>query len=203
MDFRFLHFTLSNQGEGVFLGVSRRRDAAEESPGMNKYEQIIQLFREIRVPLYSYLVCLGLEASEADDIVQEAFLRLHTQLRSGTKIEEPRAWTFRVARNLAFNFHRDHRRLVLHSALGPEDAARLQGRHAPEEDPENLYMKEETIMRLDEAMAHLTEPQRQCVHLRAQGLRYREIATVLGITVSSAAELLQRAIVRLAEELRG
>ena len=57
------------------------------------------------------------------------------------------------------------------------------------------------MRRLDAGIAQLTEPQRQCLYLRAQGLRYREIAVVLGISVSSAAELLQRAVVKLNGEL--
>jgi RNA polymerase sigma-70 factor (ECF subfamily) len=148
-------------------------------------------------------VYLGLDPSEADDMVQESFLRLHRQLQSGTKIEEPRAWVFRVARNLALNFHRDHRRLVPEAELTSGRGAQGQWLNDPEQSPESLYMRKETLMRLDAGMARLTEQQRQCVHLRVQGLRYREIATVLGISISSAAELLQRAIVRLASEIHG
>ena len=134
-------------------------------------------------------------------MVQETFLRLHSQLRTGTRIDEPRAWAFRVARNLSFNFHRDHRRLVPESVLDEEQGRRWQQLCDADQSPESIYIRKETLMRLDACIGRLTEQQRHCVLLRVQGLRYREIAAVLGISASSAAELLQRAIIRLAGEI--
>jgi RNA polymerase sigma-70 factor, ECF subfamily len=177
--------------------------AIEERRSLTHRERVIQLFREIRTSLYSYLVCVGLKPHEADDIVQEAFLRLYRELELGTKIEEPRAWVFRVARNVSLNMQRDQRRLVCEADLGSEDETKLEQSCHPEPNPEQLYLKKEVMFRLDIGIAKLTEQQRQCVYLRAQGLRYREIAVVLGVSVSSAAEILQRAIVRLTGEING
>jgi RNA polymerase sigma-70 factor, ECF subfamily len=188
---------------GLALQLPLASPAPQEHGILNHREQIIQLFREIRPPLYSYLVCTGLRPQEADDIVQETFLRLHCQLESGAKIEEPRAWVFRVARNASLNTQRDQRRLVSETDLDPRDDLNLRRRCDPTENPEELYLSKEATQRLDAGIAQLTEPQRQCLYLRAQGLRYREIAVVLGVNVSSAAELLQRAIVRLAGKLHG
>jgi len=175
----------------------------EERRILSHREQIIQLFREIRTPLFSYLVCMGLKPHEADDVVQEAFLRLHCQLECGAKIEEPRAWVFRVARNASLNMQRVQRRLVSETNLDQDEDFNLLQRCDPGKNPEELYLSKEAMQRLGAGIAKLTEPQRQCVYLRAQGLRYREIAVVLGVNVSSAAELLQRAIVRLAGEIHG
>jgi RNA polymerase sigma-70 factor (ECF subfamily) len=185
------------------LPVLLGRNAIEERRILNHRERVIQLFREIRLPLYGYLVCIGLKPHEADDIVQEAFLRLHRQLESGVNIEEPRAWVFRVAHNVSLNAQRVQRRLVPESDLDPKEGSKLEQRCDPEPNPEELYLRKEVMQRLDAGIAHLTEQQRQCVYLRAQGLRYREIAVVLGVSVSSAAEMLQRAIVRLAGEIHG
>ena len=51
------------------------------------------------------------------------------------------------------------------------------------------------------AIAQLPQRQRECLHLRAEGLRYREIAEVLGITTSGVSESLKRAVLRLMNEL--
>lgn len=161
-------------------------------------EQILRFYREMRVSLYSYLVCVGLRPQDADDILQDAFLRLHRQIRSGEHISEPRAWLFRVARNLSLNLCRDQRRLVY--AADPYMDTQLREPHHHDHDPEAHYLKKEALLRLDAGIARLTEQQQHCIHLRAQGLRYREIASILGVSVSSAAELLQRAIVRLAKD---
>jgi RNA polymerase sigma-70 factor (ECF subfamily) len=152
----------------------------------------------MRLPLYSYLVCVGLRPQDADDVVQDSFLRLHQCLQAGERISEPRAWLFRVGKNLSLNFCRDQRRLI----YADDPYTHVQFREVPQSDhdPEAQYLKKEALLRLDAGIARLTESQQDCIHLRAQGLRYREIASVLGISVSSAAELLQRAIIRLAKD---
>src|SRR2546430_15404679 len=61
------------------------------------------LYRELRKPLLRYLVCLGLSADEAQDVVQDAFLSLHRHLTSGGSQENIRSWLFRVAHNAARN----------------------------------------------------------------------------------------------------
>jgi len=198
-----LRFADSANSHEFLLSTGLGLGATEERRDLNHREILVQLFREIRMPLYGYLVCIGLKPHEADDIVQEAFLRLHHQLESGVKIDEPRAWVFRVARNVSLNLQRVRRRLVFESDLDPKDESKLEQRFDPEMNPEALYLKKEVMTRLDAGIARLTEQQRHCVYLRSQGLRYREIAAVLGVSVSSAAELLQRAVVRLAGEIHG
>ena len=51
------------------------------------------------------------------------------------------------------------------------------------------------------AVRDLSPQQRNCLHLRAQGLRYREIAETMGISSSAVGEFLRRAVVRLKEAL--
>lgn len=195
------HLAAIGGDDGATLPLPLGHSAADERRDPSYREQIVQLFREIRTPLYSYLVCIGLKPHEADDIVQEAFLRLHRQLAAGGHIDEPRAWVFRVARNVSLNVHRVERRLISESDLDASSDLKLRQRQDPEQSPEDFYLKREAMRRLDAGIAQLTEAQRQCLYLRAQGLRYREIAVVLGISVSSAAELLQRAIVKLNGEV--
>jgi len=54
------------------------------------------------------------------------------------------------------------------------------------------------LRRLRSAYAQLTPRQRDCLLLRAEGLRYREIALVLGVSVQRVGEMMQRAINLLA-----
>jgi RNA polymerase sigma-70 factor (ECF subfamily) len=198
-----LHFAIAFDGDSTMLPGNPVPAVATERPNPANRDQLIRLFREIRMPLYGYLVCIGVKPHEADDVVQEVFLRLYQQLESGAKIEEPRAWLFRVARNLSLNLQRVQRRLVFEADMDPREESRLEELSAPEMNPEAHYLKSELMARLDAGVARLTEQQRHCIFLRSQGLRYREIADILGVSVSSAAELLQRAVVRLTGELNG
>ena len=81
--------------------------------------------------------------------------------------------------------------------------ARMQEEPGKGPTPEDSYLQKELDQRLVHCLAQLTEQQRQCLQLRVEGLKYREIATVMGISVSSVSELIQRAIVRLTGALHG
>src|SRR3989440_12993145 len=62
-------------------------------------DQVAQLFLEARDDVYRYLLSLGLYPPQAQEATQEVFLRLYTTLKKGEKIQNPRAWIFRVAHN--------------------------------------------------------------------------------------------------------
>src|SRR5580698_1011112 len=68
------------------------------------------LYRELRKPLLRYLVCLGLSSDEAQDVVQDAFLRLHRHLAAGGSQESIRSWVYRVAHNQARNRQKSYHR---------------------------------------------------------------------------------------------
>ncbi len=67
-------------------------------------------------------------------------------------------------------------------------------------DPEKLLLHQERLDRLHMAVLNLTPLQRQCLHLRAEGLRYREVAELLGLSVSTVVDAVRRATVKLARE---
>src|SRR5580700_7315307 len=63
-------------------------------------DQVAQLFLEARDDVYRYLLSLGLYPPQAQEGAQEVFLRLYATLKKGERIQNPRAWIFRVAHNL-------------------------------------------------------------------------------------------------------
>ena len=133
------------------------------------------LYRELRKPLLRYLVCLGLSSDEAQDVVQDAFLSLHRHLSAGGSQENIRSWLFRVAHNGARNRQNRYDRRF-GAPIDPEmDRPRTRPRrNAP-------CFRKKRFQRLENAMRHLPEAERECLLLRAGGLRYREIGEVLGI----------------------
>lgn len=106
-----------------------------------------------------------------------------------------RSWIYRVAHNLSVDLYRADRR-NLDASEESLRCAREQIDPAP--NPEEKYLQEEEFRRCDAAISTLTPQQRRCILLRAQGLRYREIADVLGIGIPTVCDLVHRAIVRLA-----
>jgi RNA polymerase sigma-70 factor (ECF subfamily) len=152
------------------------------------------LYRELRKPLLRYLVCLGLSADEAQDVVQDAFLSLHRHLDSGGSRENIRSWLFRVAHNAARNRQNRYERRF---AAPLEDGLALALNEAT---PEQVVLEKEKFSRLRKAIRLLTEPERECLLLRAGGLRYREIGEVLELSTSTVGDTVERAIRKLAEK---
>jgi RNA polymerase sigma-70 factor (ECF subfamily) len=69
-----------------------------------------------------------------------------------------------------------------------------------EATPEHVVLEKEKFRRLRKAIHLLTESERECLLLRAGGLRYREIGGVLGLSTSTVGDTVERAIRKLAEK---
>jgi RNA polymerase sigma-70 factor (ECF subfamily) len=152
------------------------------------------LYRELRKPLLRYLVCLGLSPDEAQDVVQDAFLTLHRHLAAGGSQQNIRGWLFRVAHNQARNRQNRYERRFAAPLEESIDAV------LDESNPEREVLDKEKFQRLQKAIRLLTDSERECILLRAGGLRYREIGEVLGIGTSTVADTVERAIRKLAEK---
>jgi len=156
--------------------------------------EVTTLYRELRKPLLRYLICLGLTSDEAQDVVQDTFLCLQRHLTSGGDQENIRGWLFRVAHNQARNRQTSyHRRFA--EALDGEKAFLVD-----DTTPEQVVLKKEKVRQVAAAIQLLTKSERECLLLRAGGLRYREIGEVLGIATSTVGETVERAIRKLAEK---
>jgi RNA polymerase sigma-70 factor (ECF subfamily) len=152
------------------------------------------LYRELRKPLLRYLVSLGLSGDEAQDVVQDAFLLLHRHLAAGGSQENLRGWLFRVAHNQARNRQNRYDR----NFGAPGDDERSAVSH--DATPERAVLEKEKFQQLGKAMRQLAASERECLLLRAAGLRYREIGEVLGIATSTVADTVDRAVKKLAEK---
>jgi RNA polymerase sigma-70 factor (ECF subfamily) len=158
---------------------------------MTKHEeQVTRAFEHSRDDVYRYLLTLGLRPPQAQEATQEVFLRLFVALEKGDLIQNERAWIFRVAHNLGVDLQARERTLP----LDPEVQASLRDTHR---GVEMTLIEQQRMSRIREAWKTLSGQQRQCLHLRAEGLRYREIAEAMGISISSVREFLSRAILRL------
>ena len=178
-------------GHAVLCGDLRIL-VSKQSGSARARQRIIDLYDHLRPSLRAYLCCLGMRADQAEDVIQDTFLRL---VRHGFEREEGdnlRAWIFRVAHNLSMDVHRSQKRC---SQGKDEEPRPIIREHAdPRPSPEQQVILDERMRQFENAFAQLTPKQRQCVLLRAEGFRYREIAVTLGISVQRVGELMQRSI---------
>jgi RNA polymerase sigma-70 factor (ECF subfamily) len=170
-------------------------DFAASASASTPDEAVVGLFDELREGLLRYLFSLGLATHDGEEIVQEAFLLLFQHLRNGKSRENLRGWVFRVARNLAFKLHRENQarlRQIVELDEGMNSRA-----FTNEANPEEQAWNRQRRVRLLAVVRALPEQDRECLFLRAEGLRYREIASVLGISLGSVAASMARVLARL------
>jgi RNA polymerase sigma-70 factor (ECF subfamily) len=120
----------------------------------------------------------------AEEIVQEAFLRLYQHLASGRPVGNHLHWILTVARNLAVDSVRTSRRECREPKSSTELRAELIPDSAP--TPEEAFLDQERSAEFDRLLATLPGIQRECLLLRACGVPFREIAKNLGISMREA-----------------
>lgn len=153
-------------------------------------ERFSELFLELSPALYRFLYYRTGESRVADDLVQEAFLKLWEHcdkvLPGGAK-----AYVYRVAANLSL-------KLLARKQVRRRYAALLPPREGTNEDPQRLLEEAEFAERLRAAIAGLPDGSREVFLLhRVEGLKYREIAERLGITQKAVEKRMHRALLDL------
>src|SRR5580765_577795 len=88
------------------MAVMQRDEASAAPP---KAETIEELFAALESPMLNYALRLAGALSVAEDIVQEAFMKLHAQFEN---VRAPRHWLYRAVHNLALNHRRDSGKII-------------------------------------------------------------------------------------------
>lgn len=153
--------------------------------------EIQALFEEGFPPLYRYCLRLTGDADVAQDVAQEAFVRL---VRDRVQGPPPalRAWLFRVAGNLIRDRYRvteNRRRLLEAHPVTPGGTP----------DPDSELERAETVARVREALDGLSDRDRTLLLMREEGFSYQEMAEAVGVKASSVGTLLARAQERFVE----
>jgi len=149
------------------------------------------LFEEEESGLLRFAVGLAGRRSVAEELVQEAFLRLH---RSWAEVENPRAWLYRTVRNLALNHLRDHPR---ETELDPE-AAPGDDRPAAER-----LGRDEAVGTVRLLLSELPAADRRLIHLKYhEELQYQEIGRRTGLSAGNVGFRLHHLLKSLADGLR-
>jgi RNA polymerase sigma-70 factor, ECF subfamily len=169
-------------------------DSATAAQPSEIERDILDLFNQYRNPLLRYTLSFGISMHDAEEIIQEVFLALFRHLQLGRSRRNLRGWIFRVAHNLALKQRCADKRSRDRIELD-ETVAGRQSDPAP--TPEEHLSAAQRRLRLLAVVEALPDADRSCLWLRAEGLRYREIASVLGISLGSVSMSLSRSLARL------
>jgi RNA polymerase sigma-70 factor, ECF subfamily len=155
--------------------------------------EVIHLFEQFRNPLLRYVVSRGISFQDGEEIIQEVFLALFRHLQLGKSRRNLRGWVFRVAHNLALKQHSANKRA---QATFDSDAL-AQRQPAAMLNPEEEAASSQRQKRMQAVLRALPEQDRDCLCLRAEGLRYREIAAALGMSLGAVSIALTRSLARM------
>jgi RNA polymerase sigma-70 factor, ECF subfamily len=152
-------------------------------------------FETYHTEIFNFLRRSTRDESAAEDLLQEAYLRLTREVEGGRAPENTRAWLYRVASNLAIS--RGRRRTTVVAWM------RRYGGVAEDvvESPESVMLGRERTSALEAALATLPADARTALLLSAEGFSGEEIASAIGRSNGATRTLLSRARVRIRLEL--
>ena len=174
----------------------RADEPSAESPGC---ETIEELFTALEAPLLVYALRYTGERALAEDVVQEAFMKLHEQFES---VEKPRPWLYRTVHNLALNQRRAAGKTVsLEKFFDDENSSTT-------DTADTALLPDEQIIRLEGigqvrlSLAALDQRSRELVKLKFNDeLSYKDIAARTGLATGNVGFILHHALKTIATEL--
>lgn len=169
-------------------------------PSVVEPDLIRRLYRDHRPALVDYAAPIVGDRTRAEDIVQEAFMRLAPAGRAEPPVEQPLGYLYRVVRNLALDWVRRH---AVERRRDREDTAAWLVPPTPA-TPEHELLGREATQRLRDALNGLPERNRRALHLhRFEGHTLQVVAERLGVSVATAHRLVRDAIVQVTLRLEG
>lgn len=144
--------------------------------------------------LFGYAMSLTRSKSDAEDLVQETYVRAvraAPQLLSGSNLK---GWLFVVMRNAWLNQLRHHHSSPLFVHLEEEGGLSQNWPESENTNPQVIYLKKVECDEVRQAIESLPDPYREIVVLRdIEGFSYHEIATVLACPAGTVMSRLARA----------
>jgi len=168
-------------------GMDTVASAANTASALLDEREFQALYARTAAPLRAYVARSLGNATHADDIVQETYLRVLRHPVPTREDDELRSYVFRIASNLVVDHWRARRRETKQGVPDKAAPARDQGAR----------------LDLKKLFARLKPRERQLVWLaHVEGANHKEIAAALGLRAGSVRVLLSRARHRLARMLR-
>ena len=146
---------------------------------------VLTLFEQHGAAVHRFALVLLRHHQDAEDVVQEAFLKLLDHLAAGGPDTNLKGWLFTVAAHACRDRMRRRRRWLPWSTHNEVAVA-----------PAPLHDEDGRLHAAQAALRKLSERDRLLVALRGQGLSYAEIAAASGVRSSSVGRLLARALQR-------
>ena len=180
--------------------------AAHAGSGVPDAGDLMAVVALYQGPLLRYVGhMLGRVNDEAEDVVQETFIRLHGQVagHGANSVEHLTTWLFRVAHNLTLDAIRRRTRLQRPAEGTAEPGVLSEEPAADDLDALGEVLRREARDAALRELAQLDDDLRQVLLLKIiQGMTLREVAEVVGVSLSAVNYRLNQGLTVLAQRLR-
>jgi RNA polymerase sigma-70 factor (ECF subfamily) len=177
------------------MAVKTPEEASASPPDWATIERV---FADLESPLLAYARRLLGDFAAAEDIVQEAFMKLHSQFQ---QVRSPQPWLYRAVHNLAVDHQRRAGRLVLIGDSTDDDTPANDAADS-QPLPDEQIARWEGIGLVRLVLETLDARSRELIRLRfEEDLSYKEIAERTGLTVGNVGYILHHALKAMAIEL--
>ena len=159
-------------------------------------EVVVDAWNRHRGELTAFLVRTSRDPDAAEDLLQEAYVRLLGEVRAGREPTNVRAWLYRVAGNLAIDRGR-------RKASGRRGEARIRSLTSVRsvDEPAQALLEKECVREHLRALSGLSPRSRRVLALAAEGFSGEEIAGAIGCSSTAARTILHRARMQARQSL--
>ena len=173
---------------------SPRRASVEEALlfqiASGSKEALAQLYAETKSAVYGFALSILKNSHDAEDIMQEAYIRIYANAHSYKTQGKPLAWILTIVRNLALMKKKKKKRVT---TLPPEDW----------EIPDVTHGPDDTKLLVSALLNRLTDQERQIVILHSlTALKHREIAALLDLPLPTVLSKYHRALEKLKKSMK-
>ena len=159
-----------------------------------KPDSLLALFAREEAPLLRFATGLAPNRMIAEDLVQEAFIRLHARF---SNISQPRPWLYRCVKNLCLNHHRRAWREE------PDDDLVARAVSEPTQEPDYALDRREQLALLQWSLTGLPDDDLEIVRRKYfEGESYQQISEATGLKTGTIGSRLHHALKHLADALR-
>lgn len=162
-------------------------------------ETIEELFAALESPLLGYALRLCGGREVAEDLVQEAFMKLHVQF---AEVREPQRWLYRTVHNLALNHRRDSAKIIPLLPQSDQPDAPVLDTADPQPLPDEEIVRLEGIGLVRLTLESLDARSQELIRLKfTEDLSYQQISERTGLKTGHVGYLLHHALKTIAAEL--
>lgn len=166
---------------------------SDERTRSEAFTQLVKMYQE---PLYNQIRRMVLVHDDADDVLQNTFIKAWTGLENFRGDSKLSTWLYRIAVNESLNFLERHRKTQ--TSIDSEDAFGQEIANTLQSDP--YFDGDEVELQLQQAIALLPEKQRAVFNMKYfQEMKYEEMSAVLGTSVGALKASYHHAVKKISD----